>query len=102
MNWKPPGGMETHLVVEKLKDSPIFVYKTELMGDTKFVAFNAFDILYIEQCFGHRDTSMDSVERIEGCCVILKGAGPAGHLHIDVKFHEVMLRWTAFLESHNG
>lgn len=89
------------VVIEKLKDSPVFVYKTELMGEKKFVAFNAFDILYIEQCFGHRETSMDSVEKIEGCCIILKGSDH-GHIHIEEKFHEVMLRWTAFLESHHA
>lgn len=89
---------------EILSNDPVWVYQSNeidpVSGTRKFVAFKVSDILYLEQCFGTHDTSLDSVEKGEVVCVFLKSQSvPAVHIHIPASFNEMMLRWVNFVES---
>lgn len=83
---------------ETVSTSCVFVYKNMYEdGSRKFVTFHADDILTIEQCFW---TSPENNEKQDVSCVILKCSDPhMGHLHLDVTFHELMLRWMNYKES---
>lgn len=89
---------------EKVTESPVFVYKSAQKdpncGKEKFVSFHADDVAYIEQCWA---VDPDSVEATEVTCVNLKGLTTehSGHLHLQVGFHEIMLRWMSWKERTN-
>ena len=89
--------MTEEVKVDKLTESPIFVYKQFSPGDNfhgKFTALNALEISSIDQRY-----SDDGKEFV---CLTMSGVTETsvmGHHHLDVRFHEIMLRWTALLEG---
>lgn len=89
---------------EILGNDPVWVYQTTVKdlvsGAQRFISFQPSDILYIEQVWGEHDTSLDSVEKREICCIVLKDRGQnTPCIHIDKPFQEIMLRWVNFIES---
>jgi hypothetical protein len=88
--------------VDKITESPIFVYKQSIPGtpiDGKFCAIHAADISSIDQGWHHND---NLGTKDEYCCVTMKHVGNTesmGHFHLQVGFQELMLRWLAWAEG---
>ena len=95
----------TEMTEEIISSSPIFVYKSRDCGREQFVAFCADDILTLEECDINHSPNDDSVIQEKGTCVFLKSPNMtpnAGHVHLLVPFHEIMLRWMNHKESQNA
>ena len=95
----------TEMTEEIISSSPIFVYKSRDCGREQFVAFDADDILTIEECSISHSPDDDSVVQEKGVCVFLKCPNMtpnAGHIHLIVPFHEIMLRWMNHKETKNA
>jgi hypothetical protein len=100
------GEMTEGVKVDKITESPIFFYKQCIPGtefDGKFVAFHARDISSIDQ--GFIPINPDTIEKKQYVCLTLKGVQGAevmGHYHLDVDFHEIMLRWMSWAERNDN
>ena len=92
---------EDEIVIQKLKESPIFVYRLLESEIPKFIAFDSRDILHITECNAAHLVNGEMTEKIKASCVTLNNS-TAEHIHIRVPFNELMLRWVAVIESHDA